>query len=93
MSCSGLCFILNAENIMQRKCRAHKKTLKIFRSLREFFFVRFLVFHVCTTFKVRDFFLKFSSAKHLRILKQKNSWGWQMTWKFEANMKITIYYF
>lgn len=46
---------LNAENVTQRKCHAHKKSRKILCNLRDIFFVQ-IFFHHRTTFDVRDFF-------------------------------------
>ena len=49
-------YTLNTENVAWRKCRAHKKSRKILRVLRDIFFTRLFVFRLCATFIVRNFF-------------------------------------
>ena len=46
---------LNAENIMQRKCRTRKKSGKILCNTRNIFFVGLFIFHLCMTFNMLNF--------------------------------------
>ena len=100
ISCNYLDFFsfIHSLYIKRKKCRAHKKSHKILRDLRDIFFAWLFVSYLCVTFNMRDFFrflfsATFSSLEHLKqrqFLSGKWMGYWKQTWKLSEFHLVAI---